>query len=124
MFYCLKVLFSAIFEKRVTDRRTDGRTDGRTDKASYRDAWTHLKTIIGKSVKDGLISIKGADLTINKYIGRFDNDVTVEGIRQFITDQGVSVVEIDQLDTKHTRFKSFRLRIKRSQLDLVENEEF
>ena len=31
-----------------TDRRTDGqtdrRTDGPTDKASYRDAWTHLKT--------------------------------------------------------------------------------
>ena len=31
MFYCLKVLISAIFEKRVTDRRTDGRTDGPTD---------------------------------------------------------------------------------------------
>ena len=27
-----------------TDGPTDGRTDGRTDKASYRDAWTHLKT--------------------------------------------------------------------------------
>ena len=26
-----------------TDGPTDGRTDGRTDKASYRDAWTHLK---------------------------------------------------------------------------------
>ena len=26
-----------------TDRRTDGPTDRRTDKASYRDAWTHLK---------------------------------------------------------------------------------
>ena len=26
-----------------TDRRTDGPTDWRTDKASYRDAWTHLK---------------------------------------------------------------------------------
>ena len=39
MFYCLKVLISAIFEKRVTDLRTDGPTD----KASYRDAWTHLK---------------------------------------------------------------------------------
>ena len=25
------------------DPRTDGQTDGRTDKASYRDAWTHLK---------------------------------------------------------------------------------
>ena len=47
MFYCLKVLISAIFEKRVTDGPTHGRTDRptdrRTDKASYRDAWTHLK---------------------------------------------------------------------------------
>ena len=24
---------------------TDGRTDGRRDKASYRDAWTHLKIV-------------------------------------------------------------------------------
>ena len=34
-------------EKWVTDRRTDGwtngQTEGRMDKASYRDAWTHLK---------------------------------------------------------------------------------
>jgi hypothetical protein len=29
---------------RRTDGQTDGRTDGRTDKASYREAWTHLKT--------------------------------------------------------------------------------
>ena len=29
---------------RPTDRRTDQRTNRRTDKASYRDAWTHLKT--------------------------------------------------------------------------------
>ena len=28
MFYCLKVLISTIFEKRVTDRRTDGPMDG------------------------------------------------------------------------------------------------
>ena len=46
LFYCLKVLISAIFEKRLTDPRTDPRTDGWTDKASYRDAWTHLKTDI------------------------------------------------------------------------------
>ena len=50
MFYCLKVLISAIFEKRVTDRRTHGRTDGPTDKASYRDAWTHLKTLTNTDV--------------------------------------------------------------------------
>ena len=28
-----------------TDGPTDGRTNGRTDKASYRDAWMHLKKI-------------------------------------------------------------------------------
>ena len=27
----------------LMDRPMDGLTDGRTDKASYRDAWTHLK---------------------------------------------------------------------------------
>ena len=32
MFYCLKVLISTIFEKRLTDRRTDGPTDGPTDR--------------------------------------------------------------------------------------------
>ena len=35
---------------RRTNRRTNGRTDGWTDKASYRDAWTHLKT--SESEKD------------------------------------------------------------------------
>ena len=28
-----------------TEQRRDGQTNGGTDKASYRDAWTHLKTI-------------------------------------------------------------------------------
>ena len=48
MFYCLQLSISAIFEKRLTDGRTDRRTDGRTDKASYRDAWTHLKRGVGE----------------------------------------------------------------------------
>ena len=32
------------FTKMVIDGPTEEPTDGRTDKASYRDAWTHLKT--------------------------------------------------------------------------------
>ena len=36
---------------RRTDPRTDGPTDRRTDKASYRDAWTHLKTPNFKTYK-------------------------------------------------------------------------
>ena len=35
MFDCLKVLISAIFEKRVTNGRMDGWTDGPTGEASY-----------------------------------------------------------------------------------------
>ena len=31
--------------KKTPDPRTHGRTDGWTDKASYRDAWTHLKRL-------------------------------------------------------------------------------
>ena len=34
------------------------------------------------------------------------------------------MVELETLDTKHQRFKSFRLRIKRSDLERVEDSEF
>ena len=47
MFCCPQNSISAIFEKRLTHGPTDRRTDGRTDKASYRDAWTHLKRVSG-----------------------------------------------------------------------------
>ena len=35
--------FQAVIAFFVNGLRTDRRTDPRTDKASYRDAWTHLK---------------------------------------------------------------------------------
>ena len=78
------------------------------------------KTIIGQKVKDGILSFKGADLTINKYIGRVHNDVTQEELRQYIVDAGISVVELETLETKHKRFQSFRLRVKRTDLDRIE----
>ena len=58
MFNCPQDSIYAIFEKRVTHGPTDprnhgptdpwthGPTDPRTDKASYRDAWTHLKMAV------------------------------------------------------------------------------
>ena len=51
--------------------------------------------------------MKGADLTINKYIGRIHNDVTADDVRSFLVGQNVSVIELEQLETKHNRFKSF-----------------
>ena len=102
----------------VATNRTNGKPANRKRDSS------RPRTIIGKSVSEGLVTVKGADLTINKYVGRFHNDVVEEDIRKFIEDKGVTVVELEPLDTKHHRFKSFRLRFKRSQLDKIEDGEF
>ena len=82
------------------------------------------RTIVGKSVKDGLVSVKGADLTVNRYVGRWHNDVTVDAVKDFITKQDVEVVELEPLVTNHSLFKSFRLRIKKLQLPKIEDENF
>ena len=82
------------------------------------------RTIIGKSVNNGLVSFKGADLTVNKYVGRVHNDVTADELRQYICNTGVTVVELETLETKHQRFQSFRLCVKRADLDRIEKAEF
>ena len=88
-----------------------------------RDA-SRPRTIIGRNVSDGLLSIKGADLTVNKYISRFHMDTTEETLRQFISQKDVTVVELEPIKTAHERYKSFRLRVKRSDLEKVEDADF
>ena len=39
----MNLLEFVVWKKHLTDGPTDRWTDGPTDKASYRDAWTHLK---------------------------------------------------------------------------------
>ena len=80
--------------------------------------------MIGKSVNNGLISLKGADMTVNRYVGRVHNDTTPDNLRQYISSRNVSVIELEQLETKHQRFKSFRLRVKRVDLEHMEDEDF
>ena len=82
------------------------------------------RVIIGKKVNEGLLSVKGADLTVNKYIGRLHNDVTSEAMREFLVAQQITVVKLEQLETKHGRFKSFRLRVKRDDLEKIEQRDF
>ena len=55
---------------------------------------------------------------MNKYFGRFHNDVTVDGLRDFIANQNVTV------ETKHNCLKSFCLRVKRVDLTKLEDTEF
>ena len=80
--------------------------------------------MIGKKVSNGLISLKGADLTVNRYVGRVHNDTTADDLREFISSRQVSVIELEQLETKHQRFKSFCLRVKKDDLEAMEDEDF
>ena len=75
-------------------------------------------------MNNGLISIKGADLTTNKFVSRFHNDTTDEALREYITNQEVAVIELEEIKTAHGRYKSFRLRVKRSNLAHIEDGEF
>ena len=89
-------------------------------KQNHRDS-SRPRTIIGKSVSAGLVSIKGADLTVNKYVSRFHIDTTVAALREYISQKGVEVVELEEIKTVHSRYKSFRLRVKRSELNKIED---
>ena len=70
------------------------------------------------------MSVKGADLTVNKYIGRLHNDTTIDDLRQYIVSRNVTVVELEPLKTKHQRFQSFRFRAKREDLERLEDQDF
>ena len=96
----------------------------RGDRRQNNRSSSKSKTIIGKSVSNGLLSFKGVDQTINKYIGRVHNDVSVDDFRQQLVGAGVDVVELEQLETKHSRFKSFRLRLKKVDLGKIKSEDF
>ena len=67
------------------------------------------------------MSLRGADLTITRYISHLDNDTQKEEIDDHLKDAGIDVVELKELDRRHSRFKSFILTLKKSQLPIVEN---
>ena len=72
------------------------------------------------------MSLKGADLTLARYIGRLALGTTAEQIRASLTDQNVTVVSCEEIPNKHTHpsFTSFKLIIKKSQLQIIEMDKF
>ena len=77
--------------------------------------------VIGTSVSAGRISLKGADLTVAKYIGYLDNSTQPEDIRALLDEHQVETISLDPIPQKHNRFKSFKLVVKKSQLSIVED---
>ena len=75
-------------------------------------------------MSDGRLSWKGADLTANYYIGHVNVDVDPKLITDDIESLGVRIVEFEQLELKHNRFKSFRLCIRKSDFSKLLVEDF
>ena len=80
--------------------------------------------LVGKKVSDGRMSWRGADLTANYYIGHVSVDVDPKLITSDIESLGVRVVEFEQLELKHNRFKSFRLCIRKADFPKLLVEDF
>ena len=80
--------------------------------------------MVGKKVVEGLVSCRGADLTNNLYLGQFDLDSTPELVKAYIEKQGVTVVELEELVLQHRRFRSFRLCLKRTDMEVILAEGF
>lgn len=94
-----------------------------TDNTQKQKRGGNIPIVIGKSVNSGVVSWKGADLTVARYVGRVALGTTVEDISSFLQGKGVEIVELLPLALKHDRFLSFKLVVKRAQLSLIENEE-
>lgn len=112
------------FWSTVARGRMASSTSKATDSQPKTQHRSRSKTIIGKKVSDGSVSWKGADLTVNRYIGNVDITAKSDQIRDYIEKKGITVIEFEENKTQHTRFKSFRLRIRRSDVTNIDNPEF
>ena len=80
--------------------------------------------VVGKKVVDGLVSCRGADLTMSVYLGQFDVSCTYDAVKTSIESQGVGVVELEELKLSHQRFKSFRLCLRKNDMPRILDPEF
>ena len=69
--------------------------------------------VIGRKVNAGVVSWKGADLTVAKWIGRAALGTTENDIRATVESNGADVVSVEAIETKHGRFASFKLVVKK-----------
>ena len=86
------------------------------------------RTIIGQKVSAGLLSFKGVDQTVTKYVGHVANSASIEDVRKWLESENeigsVSVVNLEELVRRHTLWKSFKVTIKREDKKTVENPMF
>ena len=79
---------------------------------------------IGQRVNNGDVSWGGVPLYAYKYIGNVHPSVDKAKIHNDITQRGLTVIALEENPVKHGRFKSFKLTIPRSDLELADSEGF
>ena len=86
----------------------------------------NLPIVIGKSIATGLMSLRGADLTVARYVGRLALGTTAEQLRALLEERGVSVVSCEAISSKRLQpsFTSFKLVVKKTQLAMIEKDDF
>ena len=73
----------------------------------------------------GEMSWGGVDLLTHRYIGNVRNDVTADMIVNDLKARDIDVVSVEEnVVTKHTRYKSFKLSVKRADTDKVDDAGF
>ena len=63
------------------------------------------------------MSWTGASLTVDSYIGRVDTSVSAEMIKDDLTSNGFEIISIEENETRHNRFKSFKLVVKQTEFE-------
>ena len=109
-----------ILRKKQQEKMPQGRGNQCPRSAAKRSSKSST-IVIGKKVSAGVVSWKGADLTATRYICRCAYGTTVEDVRATLEFHNVDVVSLEAIPTKHTRFSSFKLVVKKEQLDVVSN---
>ena len=112
--------------RRWEDAQSRRRVRKNTDRASNNNVAKrggNNAIVIGKSVSAGVVSWKGADLTVARYVGRVAIGTATDTILSSLRDKGVEVVELTPLSLKHNRYLSFKLVVKKSQLTIIEDEQ-
>ena len=63
------------------------------------------------------MSWSGADLTVESYIGRVAFSVDAEMIKADLTSNGFNIISIEENETRHQRFKSFKMVVKQTEFE-------
>ena len=63
------------------------------------------------------MSWSSADLTVESYIGRVAFSVDAEMIKADLTSNGFNIISIEENETRHQRFKSFKMVVKQTEFE-------